>query len=250
MKSIKSAVLAAALTLSVSSVAMATPSGQIWIPSTDAKGFKELNISIDNYVRTSNKTDAGYNYYNAGITVGISPLEKFKVEIGGDYYTDNGQMNDTLASKHTGYLNAKAAIPEDAAFKGMPALAIGVYGINPAEKTLSSNIAYGLLAKTLPTVGRLSAGGYRGAKDALIDKDGKKDNAGFMVSWDRTMSEISDKLWVAADYMSGNNAFGAASVGAAWSFTPNVAILVGANFYNEIKTGGKPTITTQLDINF
>lgn len=74
-----------------------------------------------------------------------------------------------------------------------------------------------------------------------------------MLSWDRSMPEISDKLWMAVDYMSGNNAFGALSAGAAWAFTPNVSLLVGVNVYNPFqdeKPGGKPTFTTQLDINF
>ena len=80
MKSVRSIILAAALTLSMSSAAMATYSGQIWIPSTDAKGFGEVNVSIDNYIRMSHQTDAGPNYYDAGVTVGVLPFEKFKMD--------------------------------------------------------------------------------------------------------------------------------------------------------------------------
>jgi len=67
------------------------------------------------------------------------------------------------------------------------------------------------------------------------------------------MSEISDKLWLGVDYMSGNNAYGALSAGASWAFTPHISVLVGANVYNpgqDTLYGGKPTFTTQLDINF
>lgn len=255
MKPVRSLILAAALTLSLSSAAMATYSGQIWIPSTDAKGFKEVNISIDNYIRMTHRGDAGSNYYDAGVTVGVLPFEKFKLEVGVDYYTDNlldGQTGSP-ASAHPIYFNFKGAIPEDAFFKGMPAIAAGMFGLNTASTALSSNTAYGLIAKTFPVIGRISVGGYNGSQNSYPQKH----NNGVLASWDRTMSEISDKLWVAVDYASGNNYFGALSLGASWAFTPNVSLLVGANFYNPFYNpqggalpGGKPTITTQLDINF
>jgi hypothetical protein len=74
-----------------------------------------------------------------------------------------------------------------------------------------------------------------------------------MASWDRTMSEISDKLWMAVDYMSGNNINGAISFGGSWAFTKNVSLLVGFDIWNCSNSakggGGKNTFTTQLDIN-
>ncbi len=243
MKMVKMVTLAATLVALASSSAMATFSGQIWIPSTDVKGFKEVNISIDNYLRVSNKPDALANYYDAGITVGVLPLEKIKLEVGVDYYTDN--VAGSVASKNPAYMNFKAGIPEDAFFKGMPAIAAGMYGLNSANNVLSQNIAYGLIAKTIPVIGRLSVGGYNGAETSLGTY-----NTGVLASWDRAMSEISDKLWLAVDYQSGNNFMGALSVGGSWAFSSNASLLVGANFYNKIPLGGKPTVTTQLDINF
>lgn len=262
MKSVRTTILAAALTLSVASVVQATPSGQIWIPSTDAKGFGDVNISIDNYIRFSHAADAKSNYYDAGVTVGVLPFEKFKFEVGVDYYTDNlNNGSGTTASAHPLLFNFKGAIPEDAFFKGMPSIAGGMFGIGTFDRGMAgntmSNIAYGLVAKTFPVVGRFSAGGYHGAAKNLVSDTGAKANTGVLASWDRTMSEISDKLWMAVDYMGGNSGFGALSVGASWAFTPNVSLLVGANFYNPFYDpqggalpGGKPTITTQLDINF
>jgi hypothetical protein len=243
MKSLKLVAVAAALVALASSSALATFSGQIWIPSTDVKGFKEVNISIDNYARISNAPDAGANYYDVGVTAGILPLEKFKVEVGVDYYTDN--KPGSPASKNPAYFNFKAGVPEDAFFAGMPAVAAGMYGLNSASTALSMNVAYGLIAKTLPTIGRLSVGGYNGAEVALLSTN----KSGLLLSWDRTMSEISDKLWLAVDYQSGNNMLGATSVGGSWAFSKQVSLLIGANFYNKIATGGKPTFTTQLDIN-
>jgi hypothetical protein len=227
--------------------AMATFSGQIWIPSTDVKGFKEVNISIDNYARFSSSANAGVNTYDVGVTVGVLPLEKFKLEVGVDYITDNIAGSDM--ANHPANFNFKAGVPEDALFKGMPAVAAGVFGMNTASDKLSSNVAYGLIAKTFPVIGRLSVGGYNGAERSL----GAKTNNGVLASWDRTMSELSDKLWLSVDYMSGKNALGAVSFGGSWAFTPNVSLLVGANVYNPGQStlpGGKPTFTTQLDINF
>jgi len=129
MKRVACTLLAAALTLSMSSAALATYSGQIWIPSTDAKGFGEVNISIDNYLRFSNAADAGANTFDAGVTVGVLPFEKLKLEVGVDYLTDGLQGEDSAMSNHPAYFNVKAAMPEDAAFKGMPALAVGMFGI-------------------------------------------------------------------------------------------------------------------------
>jgi hypothetical protein len=247
MKRIKMLAAAATMVAVASGSAMATPSGQIWIPSTDVKGFKEVNFSIDNYIRFSNSPDALANYYDVGVTAGILPFEKFKIEIGADYYTDN--VAGSLASKHPAYFNFKGGVPEDAFFTGMPAVAAGMFGINTASDLLSTNVAYGLLAKTLPVVGRISVGGYSGDKDVLLNAKGEKDNTGLLASWDRTITEISDKLWLAVDYQSGNNGLGALSVGGSWAFSKQVSLLIGANFYNEIKTGGKPSFTTQLDIN-
>ena len=52
---------ASAIVVLASSMALATPSTQIWIPSTDAKDFKAFHIDIDNYTRLSGKTGNGLN---------------------------------------------------------------------------------------------------------------------------------------------------------------------------------------------
>jgi hypothetical protein len=268
MKFGKIMVKAAAMVALASTAALATPTGQIWIPSTDVKGFKEINISIDNYIRFSDAADAGANTYDVGVTVGVIPLENFKLEIGVDYMTDNMGTKDSVGGKHPIYFNAKAGIPEDAfGIKGMPAVAAGIYGIgtydrgldaNRAPNNTMQNITYGLVAKTFPVIGRLSVGGYHGSEKYLGDNV----NSGVLASWDRTMSEISDKLWLAVDYMGGKNSLGAVSFGGSWAFSKQVSLIVGLNVYNPFQSsagaqvtsgnslpGGKPTFTTQLDIN-
>lgn len=264
MKTLKSTLLAAAFTVCLSGAAMATPSTQVWIPSPDVKGFTEVNIGIDYYGRFSSKASAGSNIFDFGATVGVSPLENIKLEIGFDYLTTNFQ-NDNDYDKHPFYFNAKLGTPEDAfGVKGLPAVAVGIYNMGTFDKpeiglSTRQNIVYGLVGKTLPVVGRFSAGGYYGAQRALANGTNQKNsNSGVMASWDRTMSEISDKLWLAVDYMSGNNANGALSVGGSWAFSKNISLLVGTVFYNpfykrsqeEALPGGKPAFTTQLDITF
>ena len=244
--------------------AMAIPSEQIAIPSTDAKGFKEVTLNIISTERFSTKPDAGASSYDAGILVGVLPFESLKLEVGFDYLTSNLQ-NDNPADNHPFYFNAKLATPEDLGFKGMPAFAVGVYNLGTYDKgaTIGStrqNLAYGLVARTLPVIGRLSAGGYVGAKRVLANGSNTIDtdqNSGVLISWDRGITEISDKLWLGIDYMSGNNANGELGIGGSWAFSKQVTLLVGVQTFNpgykptggEAIPGGKPAFTTQLFIN-
>ena len=228
--------------------ALATPSTQIWIPSTDAKDFKNFHIDLDNYARFSSKPDpatgVSTNMYNIGLSAGVLPFENIKLEVGVDFLKQDVKDYDD----HPFYFNAKLATPEDAfGIKGLPAFAAGAFNLGTASVT-QQNIVYGLVAKTLPVIGRLSIGGYNGSEKTL----GKKTNNGLLASWDRSMPEISDKLWLAVDYMSGNNANGEVSVGGSWAFSKQISLIVGAVFFNPFQStlyGGKPTITTQIDIS-
>ena len=121
------------LTAASAIVALATPTAQIWIPSTDAKGFKETTINVISTQRFSSKADAGASSYDAGVVVGVLPLESLKLEVGFDYLTTNLQ-NDNAADNHPFYFNAKLATPEDLGFKGMPAFAVGVYNLGTYDK--------------------------------------------------------------------------------------------------------------------
>jgi hypothetical protein len=60
------------------------------------------------------------------------------------------------------------------------------------------------------------------------------------------MTEISENLWLAIDYQSGQNAFGALSYGFAWSFSKNVSVIFGRDVFN---ANVPSAFTTQLDIN-
>lgn len=251
MKMTKIVTLAMTLIVAAAGSAMATPSTQIWIPSTDVQAYKTLHLGIDNYIR-STSNGGGNNYYDIGLTAGVLPFEKLQAEVGVDYL--DGGLNSE-ADKHPMYFNAKLGTPEESLFKFSPAIAVGMYGLGTNMDTFANggtaqNVVYGLVAKTLPVVGRISVGGFHGSNKVLADENGNSANDGVLASWDRTMSEISDKLWLAVDYQSGKSSLGALSFGASWAFAKNVSVIFGYDIYNNTKTGGKNTFTTQLDINF
>jgi len=249
-KTITTIAMATTLTLTVAGAALATPSTQIWIPSTDIQAYKTLHLGIDSYIRSSKNGPVANNVYDIGLTAGVLPFEKIQAEIGIDYM-DGG--TNAGVDAHPLYFNGKVGTPEDSLFKFSPAIAVGIYNVGTQTSgpaMTKQNMVYGLLARTLPLVGRISAGGFHGSSTVLLDEYGKSANDGLLLSWDRTISEISDKLWLGVDYQSGKSALGALSFGASWAFAKNVSVIFGYDIYNNVKTGGKNTFTTQLDINF
>lgn len=240
MKNVKIFAIALTLVAMASSSAMAFTTGQINIPSTDAKGLKEVTIGINDYAKFS--SDNPGTVYGLGLTTGLLPFEKVKAEVGTDYVP---------GAVYPFKFNAKLATTEDAIFSGMPALAVGAFEVSTIDAFNTPNIMYGLVAKTLPVIGRLSIGGYSGDKGSLVDINGKKENVGILASWDRSMPEISDKLWLAVDYMSGKNSYGGIGIGGSWAFSKQISVLAGVSIYNEDDPalGGKPSLTTQVIIN-
>jgi len=230
-----------------------TPSTQIWIPSTDFQKWKTMHLGLDNYIRTS-KMDGirGAGMFDLGLTTGLLPFEKFQGEIGVDYLS----MGDSNYDDHPIYFNAKIGLPEDALFKGSPSLALGAYNFGLKKNLTNYNILYGEIAKTIPVLGRVSVGYYTGNDKLLVDENLKKANNGLLLSWDRTMSEISDKLWLAVDYQGGKNYLGALSFGASWAFSKNVSVIFGYDIYNNknayynTNNQNANTFTAQVDINF
>lgn len=246
-KAVKVLVLSIAMVGLLGGVAAATPSTQIWIPSTDIQAFKTGHLGIDYYARSKeNASEQRPHVYDIGLTAGVLPFEKVQMEAGVDLIA-NG---DSAADDNPLYFNAKLGTPEGALFSGSPALAAGGFLFGTDRSSTDYNVVYALVAKTVPVLGRISAGYYTGNDELLLDENGKKDNDGVLLSWDRSLPEISDKLWAAVDYQGGDNALGALSFGISYAFAPNVSVIVGYDIYNENATGGEDTYTTQLDINF
>lgn len=223
--------------------ALATPSTQIWIPSTDTQAYGTVHFGLDAYMRQAANDDGSYSapINVVGLTAGVLPFEKITAEVGIDIMS----MGST-ADNYPLYFNAKLATPENSIFEYSPALAVGGYNFGTEKDVTDQNIYYGLVAKTIGPLGRFSAGWYW-ANDELYAEP--QDDNGVLLSWDRTMKEISDKLWVAVDYQGGDNALGALSFGVSWAVAPNASVILGYDIYNEEDYAGQNTYTVQIDMN-
>ncbi len=227
----------------VAGTAMATPSTQIWIPSTDTQPGGSVHLGVDNYTTLFKKADEGGHMAptDIGLTVGLIDTSFIGVEVGGDL---REQSDFPL------YVNAKLQVKEDSVAEFFPSIALGVYDFGTEDAVTNYNMAYVLMAKTFPVFGRLSLGYYVGNADLLKDGAGNNDNDGFLASVDRTMAEIDDRLWVSIDYMEGSNVYGALSFGVSWRFAPQVSGLLGYVMYNDNEVAGEDQITIQFDIDF
>ncbi|MFA5879168.1 MAG: hypothetical protein WC860_03240 [Candidatus Margulisiibacteriota bacterium] len=215
------------LFLATSKLTFATPSTQIWNPSTDIQAYNTVHFGIDNYFNPLTSMLP----VDVGLTYGLTP----GLEIGIDAFYP---QNSPLA------FNMKYGIPEKNDF---PAYAIGLFGFGTQQGITDQNVVYALLAKTIYvnqfSIGRFSAGGFWGNKQVLVNPENKSDNTGVMLTWDRV---INDKLWVCIDYSSTRSSLGALFYGLSWNFSPNTSVIFG---YGTFNNGGNQTYTLQLDVN-
>lgn len=231
-------------TVASHSALLASPSTQIWNPSTDIQAVKTFHLNVDNYVN-----DMASIYY-FGVEYGAIK----NLEVGFDI-NENEFSGAPAANSKPLYFNAKYGLPESGM---MPALAVGVMSVGTqATKTDDAgvqingtdyNIMFALVAKTFGKAGRVSAGGYSGNDKLLLDETGAKANSGAIVSWDKN---LTDKIWASVDYASGMSSYGYLAVGASYAFSSNTSVIFGYMFPNNYKvntTGNQ--FTTQLDINF
>jgi len=239
---LKTAVMGLALALSVSGMAWATPSTQIWIPSTDTQTTRTVHLGVDNYTTFFTKAEDGGRMFPTtfGITAGVFDSSLLGMELGVDI---REQSDDPT------YFNGKFQVKENSLSPYMPAIAVGGYDFGSKSEVTNYNIFYGLVAKTLPVIGRLSAGYYTGNDVLLKDSSGDTANHGVLLSWDRTIAELDDRLWLAVDYQGGQNSYGALSFGFAWRFSPHISVILGYDIFNDEKVAGKNTVTTQFDID-
>jgi len=224
----------------------ATPSTQIWIPSTDIQPFGVVHLGVDNYNTVGKKAEDGGRMFPTtyGLTVGVVPSEIWGVEVGIDMFE---------ASDYPFAFNAKVGLSEGAFGDWSPAIALGGYGFGTEKDATDYNIVYGLVAKTFGSFGRLSIGGYSGNDKLLLDKNGEKDNTGLLASWDK---QLSDKFWAAVDYQGGSNSWSAVSFGVSYALSDNASFIVGYDIFlekdlnNDGVDDNYDTMTFQLDVNF
>jgi hypothetical protein len=228
------------MTLLSASLGYCTPSTMVWIPSTDIQSYGAFHVGIDNYFTVFKKgTSNGGTAFptDLGLTVGVLPVTQIQMEVG----------VDLLEPQDSPWLfNAKIGVPEGTLWDGSPAFAFGGMNFGLKKNVTDANILYALAAKTFPVVGRITAGYFSGNANLLVTELGEKQNKGLLLSWDRQMAEISDKLYALVDYQGGKSSMGAVSLGVAWSFSPDVSVIVG---YDIFHNHAPSTLTTQLDIN-
>lgn len=216
-----------ALVFLLEAAAGATPSTQIWNPSTDVRPAGSVHLDIDNYFTLQGPASGGYAFpADIGLTCGVLP----GLEVGIDIL---------LPQTDPFMFNAKYGLPESVS---MPAIAIGGYGFGTRAGVTDQNIIYALAAKTVP-FGRLSAGYLSGNEKVLLDPSGNKSNSGLILTWDK---QLTDKLWACIDYAGSNSLIGALFAGGSYSFSPNVSVIFA---YGTFNNGSKPVVTTQVDIN-
>jgi hypothetical protein len=240
----------AALVCGAPDIVRATPSTTYWTPMTvDIQPYGVLHAGIDNYFTVFRKAEDGGGQFptDVGLTLGVLPFDKVKMEIGVDLM----ESSDYPLS-----FNAKIGIPEDAYFSGQPTLQLGVFNAGTKKDVTNQDVVYAVIGKSVPGIGRLSAGPYWGNKKVLVDKDGEAENTGFMVAFDHAFLPVKDKegnefsrVVLAADYASGKNAIGGGGAGAYWFFTKDISLLTGPVFFNEEAINGKWKWTFQLDVN-
>jgi hypothetical protein len=247
--------------LAFAGVAYATPTTSFWTAaSSDIQPFGVVHLGIDNYFTVGKKGERGDLPTDVGLTVGVLPYEKLQLEVGIDIFEPT---TDPL------YFNAKLGTPEGSLFEGSPALNLGVFNVGTDSKPASEdgdgrtdyNIVDFIIGKTLPSgLGRIHAGVYYGNSSALVDRNGEKENAGWMVGWDKSFGPKDDgqgeynKWQVIVDYASGKNAIGGGGIGVAHYFTKNISLLTGPVWFNEPAVAGPNAganwvWSTQLDIN-
>jgi len=250
-------ILSIVLALSILNLkyAYATASTHIWAPSTDTQTWGTGHITADVYIPAEENADGSQanTITNTGLTFGMLPFKKLTAEAGFDYKTLYGKLD-----RYPIYFNTKLAIPEDA-FKDtfkygefIPAFAVGIYDVGTEIDKINNNVVYLKAAKTLQikdfSLGRVSLGYFWGNDNLLLDANGDKDANGILAAWERTMSEISDKLWLCVEYQGSKSTYGALNLGFSWKFTPSTSAIIGYEFYNDRKF--PDTATIQVDIDF
>lgn len=227
--------------------AFATATTHVWAPSADIQPYKKWHLTSDFYVPA--ESDSAGNRPNTitnfGLTVGVLPFKKVNAEVGFDHKSGYGALDD-----YPFYFNAKIGVPESSFGEFSPKLAVGIYDVGTNEK-VGYNVVYGKAGKTISagdfSLGTFSLGFFSGDSGLLLH-GGKKDNDGALICWERILSEISDKLWVALDYQGSRSSYGAWNLGFSYKFSDNTSVIFGYDIYNDRDLA--ETYTVQLDIDF
>lgn len=223
--------------------ASATPSTTYWTPNVmDVQAFLTPHVTYDNYITVGKRglANGGQAFANDfGLTMGILPWQRLQMEIGFDVMEPT---DDPV------FFNAKLGTPEGGLWGWSPGMSVGIFNVGTNLGVTNQDIGDVAIGKTIPFIGRITAGYYLGNGNVLRSSGGKKQNMGFMISWDRFI--YKDIFQLAGDYASGDNAIGGGGGGLYTYFTKNIDLLVGPVWFNDKGINGKMKWTIQLDVNF
>ncbi len=230
----------------------ATPSTTFWTPTVmDIQPFGVLHLGVDNFFSVLKNGKDPVNSLPTDVqgTIGILPFEKIQVEIGVDGLYPKDANNAPV------YFNGKIGSPENGLFKHAPGLGAGIFNAGTKKDKTNYNIGYGYIGKSIPYLGRFTAGYYTGNDKLLVDSKGNKANRGYMASYDHGFFSVKDgsgeydKIILGADYASGKNSYGGGGGGIYYFFNKDVSLMAGAIKFNEKAINGKWKVTVQLDAN-
>ena len=219
-------------------LAKATPSTAFYTPCTTyIQPFKVPHLTYDSYF--NDEVDFPTD---VGLAVGLLPWEKFQAEAGFDLF---------LPSEYPWQFNARAGVPDDALFKNSPGINLGIWGMGTEDDVNNFDILQLNVGKTIPKIGSIAAGIYKGLnEDLLEDENGNDQSLGWMVSYYRTLEPFTDRIGVSADYMSGKNIFSGGGVGAYFWFTKFIDLILGWVWFENQELNPKSGLfTIQLDVD-
>lgn len=239
---------AAAAVLATALAARATPSTTYWTPSTPyTQPYLVPHVTYDTYFG-----EPGMYGVDMGLTIGVLPFETVNAEIGFDSVYGSG-----LVGKEAWSLNGKVSLVEGKLAAWQPGISAGIFGVGFDKNVTDANVFHLQVGKTLPYVGEIGGGVYKGNSKVLVDKNGTDDSTGFFLHWMGPEFQIGapglKKIIPAADFQSGKNALSAAGGGLYFYFTDAIDLLVGPVFFlePELQPGKADWLfTAQIDIDF
>lgn len=236
----------AASVLPVGATASATPSTVFWTPATTyVQPYLVPHVTYDTYF-----AEAGAYPIVTGLEMGVLPLGKLQAEIGFDLAYP-GRGSAVLQ------LNGKLGVPEGAFAAWQPGISAGIMAAGVKSHVSTYHVLHGEIARTLPSLGVVTVGGYYALDEALLaDEAGRAHRAGFIGSyvtpdWNLDVPALK-KVNAFVDVQTGHSAFGAAGAGVGLYFTPAVALLAGPVLFlnGEVQPGGASWMwSMQLDVD-
>jgi hypothetical protein len=247
-KSLKVAVAAVALT--ASQAALATPSTVVWTPATTyTQPYLVPHLTYDTYVAEKGMLQNTY-----GLTMGVINSEKVQGELGFDLFYP-GLTKDYLQ------LNGKLTLVEGVLAAWAPGLSVGVANLGFKKDVSDYGLVHATLGKTIGAAGTIGVGGFYGSGSKLLwtGSSGSVARGGLQASY--TSPDINlnltglKKIVLAADVSTGKTWFGAVAGAVTFYFTDAVSVLTGPVFFLDKDLyqgayGSGSMWTVQLDVDF